>query len=89
MPTDPPEKIPFPGNDPDQEDLDEDLDLAVAQSIVRLTGGHVQDLKDLDWPPDEIYDWIRQTSVREVNGLLLAALERWHQLHGPNSSKTN
>jgi hypothetical protein len=54
-----------------------ELDL---RTLVRLSLGDWSELADLEWPPDNIRRWLERASIRQVRGLLLTTLHRWHEL---------
>jgi len=56
------------------------LDAEVARSLYRLHGEQATDFCDHRKLPTGIKCWLRQTELRDVHGLLIAALHRWHQL---------
>jgi hypothetical protein len=42
--------------------------------------GDWSELADLEWPPDKIGRWLEQADIRQVRGMLLMTLHRWHEL---------
>jgi hypothetical protein len=54
-----------------------ELDL---QTLLLLSAGDWSQLADLEWPPPEIRRWLAKTDIRQVRGLLLMTLDRWHGL---------
>lgn len=58
----------------------DDLNIAVLQSLSRLTDGQPTEFSDHEWPSLEILDWVARAERPELHGLLIAALRRWHQL---------
>jgi len=66
-----------PNNGSLDESPDKDLDVAVLQSLALLTQGNQAEFIDHLCPPSEIRDWLKQASLREVQGMLLATLRCW------------
>jgi hypothetical protein len=62
-----PHPLPAPG----------DLDL---RTLVVLSVGEWWELGDHEWPPDQICRWLDKADLRQLRGLLLATLDRWHEL---------
>jgi hypothetical protein len=63
----------------------QDLDL---RTLVRLSMGDWSELADLEWPPDSVCRWLAKADVRQVRGMLLTTLHRWHELRrdkGPHA----
>jgi len=54
-----------------------ELDL---RTLVLLSMGDWSELADLEWPPEDIGRWLEKADVRQVRGLLLTTLHRWHEL---------
>jgi len=54
-----------------------ELDL---RTLLVLSVGDWWDFADSEWPPEEISAWVEQANLRELRGLLLATLQRWHDL---------
>jgi len=61
------------------EDFD-DLDVAVLQSLSRLMPGNLDDLSDHRWPPENIQEWLSKADLPKTQGMLIATLQRWHEL---------
>jgi len=57
-----------------------DLDAAVIQSLTLLTRGHASDFFDNEQPPAHIETWVQSAEPRQVRGLLMITLRRWHEL---------
>ncbi|MCG8450723.1 MAG: hypothetical protein MI725_14230 [Pirellulales bacterium] len=58
-----------------------DPEAATLRSLSLLTGGRPLDFVDHDSPPGWAGRWLRRASLRQVQGLLLMTLRRWHELH--------
>jgi hypothetical protein len=54
-----------------------ELDL---RTLVLLSMGDWSELADLEWPPDTISRWLEKADIRQVRGMLLMTLHRWHEL---------
>jgi hypothetical protein len=54
-----------------------ELDL---RTLVLLSMGDWSELADLEWPPDNIRRWLESADIRQVRGMLLVTLHRWHEL---------
>jgi hypothetical protein len=54
-----------------------DLDL---RTLVVLSVGEWWELGDHEWPPERICRWLDQADLRQLRGILLATLERWHDV---------
>ena len=54
-----------------------ELDL---RTLMLLSLGDWSELADLDWPPQKIRRWLAKADIRQVRGLLLMTLDRWHEL---------
>lgn len=54
-----------------------DLDL---RTLVLLSMGDWSELADLEWPPDNVCRWLESADIRQVRGMLLTTLHRWHEL---------
>ncbi len=59
---------------------DEDLDVAVLQTLSRLMPGSLDDLSDHRWPPENIQEWLSEADLPKTQGMLIATLQRWHEL---------
>ncbi len=57
-----------------------DLEAAVVRSLTLLTMGHTIDFRDNEQPPDHVQAWLQSAEPRQVRGLLMATLQRWHEL---------
>jgi hypothetical protein len=60
--------------------LPHELDL---RTLVVLSVGEWWELADNEWPPEQICRWLDEADPRQLRGLLLATLERWHELRQP------
>ncbi|MEX0611267.1 MAG: hypothetical protein WD738_00105 [Pirellulales bacterium] len=54
-----------------------DLDL---RTLVVLSVGEWWELGDHEWPPSQICRWLEKADPRQLRGILLATLERWHEV---------
>jgi hypothetical protein len=54
-----------------------DLDL---RTLIVLSVGEWWELGDNEWPPEKICRWLDKADLQQLRGLLLATLERWHEL---------
>jgi len=52
------------------------------RTLIVLSVGDWSELADPEWPPEDITAWIEQANIRELHGVLLATLQRWHDLPG-------
>ena len=59
-----------------------ELDL---RTLMLLSMGDWSELADLEWPPQKIRKWLSKTDIRQVRGMLLMTLDRWHELRQPSS----
>jgi hypothetical protein len=50
------------------------------RTLVLLSMGDWSELADLEWPPENIRDWLAAADIRQVRGMLLTTLHRWHEL---------
>jgi hypothetical protein len=69
-------------NDPDiapSKALELDL-----RTLMLLSMGDWSELADLEWPPQKIRKWLSKTDIRQVRGMLLMTLDRWHELRQPS-----
>jgi len=57
------------------------LDLAVLQALILLSTADCLEFADHQWPPAEICRWLEKADLRQLRGLLLATLDRWHSVH--------
>jgi hypothetical protein len=44
--------------------------------------GHAVDFRDHEQPPAHIEAWLKSAEPRQVRGLLMVTLRRWHELGG-------
>lgn len=65
---------------PKQLSAQADLDLAVVQSLRMLTEGDDRGFGDVSHPPQEVANWLSDAPPAKVRGLLLASLQRWHEI---------
>jgi hypothetical protein len=42
--------------------------------------GEWWELGDHEWPPERICHWLEKADIRQLRGLLLATLDRWHEV---------
>jgi hypothetical protein len=54
-----------------------DLDL---RTLVVLSVGEWWELGDHEWPPERICRWLDKADLRQLRGILLATLDRWHEV---------
>ena len=59
-----------------------DPEAAVVRSLMLLTMGHTIDFRDHEQPPAHIEAWLKSAEPRQVRGLLMVTLRRWHELSG-------
>jgi hypothetical protein len=57
------------------------------RTLLLLSTGDWSDLADLEWPPLSIRRWLTKADVRQVRGLLLLTLGRWHELRRDSPAK--
>jgi hypothetical protein len=55
------------------------------RTLIRLSMGDWQELADLEWPPENIRRWLARADLRQVRGLLLTTLHRWHELRSESA----
>ena len=79
------------GQEPTQpapsEPSSHDLDAAVLRSLLLLSGGNPLEFREYDLPPEEILSWIKRAERRELNGLLIVSLRKWHALRREESAE--
>jgi hypothetical protein len=46
--------------------------------VVLSIGGRLE-LGDHEWPPERICRWLDKADLRQLRGLLLATIDRWHK----------
>ncbi len=56
------------------------VDAAVIRSLMLLSQSAGHDFVDHQMPPANLLDWLIQASRKEVDGMLIATLRRWHEL---------
>lgn len=59
-----------------------DPEAAVVRSLMLLTMGQTSDFRDHEQPPAHIEAWLKSAEPRQVRGLLMVTLRRWHELSG-------
>jgi hypothetical protein len=59
---------------------EDEIDAQVVRSVQLLTGGDVSLFMDMSCPAAAICDFVEHADVRDISGLLIATLQRWHQL---------
>ncbi len=64
------------------------LDGAVLKSLMLLTSGDLVSFNEFQLPPSKIRAWIDQANRRQVHGLLISTLHRWHELRRRESNET-
>ncbi len=57
-----------------------DPEAAVIRSLTLLTMGQTIDFRDHEQPPAHIETWLQNAEPRQVRGLLMVTLRRWHEL---------
>jgi hypothetical protein len=62
-----------------------ELDL---RTLVLLAIGEWSEIADLEWPPPSIRRWLEKADVRQVRGILLTTLHRWHELRRRDAPRT-
>lgn len=50
------------------------------RTLVLLSMGDWSELADLEWPPERIRRWLEKADIRQIRGMLLTTLHRWHEL---------
>ena len=63
-----------------------DPEAAVVRSLTLLTMGRTSDFRDHEQPPGDIQSWLQRAEPRQVRGLLMVTLRRWHELSGKEQS---
>ena len=58
----------------------ESVDVAVLRSLMLLTAGLPAEFSEHELPAENVQAWIGQASLRQMHGLLISALRRWHRL---------
>jgi hypothetical protein len=61
---------------------EDEVDAQVVRSVQLLTGGDISLFVDTSCPSPVVCDFICHADVRHIRGLLIATLQRWHQLKG-------
>jgi len=82
--TPPPISFVFTDDEADgKSDAESDgVDAAVIRSLTLLAQATGRNLVDYPMPPANLLDWLDQANLKEVDGLLIATLHRWHALQG-------
>jgi len=57
----------------------EEIEIQLVRSLLRLTEGNPSEFADLAPHPRSITKWLHRADIRQVRGLLIATLRRWHQ----------
>ena len=63
-----------------------DPEAAVVRSLTLLTMGRTSDFRDHEQPPAHIEAWLKSAELRQVRGLRMVTLRRWHELSGKEQS---
>ncbi len=63
-----------------------DPEAAVVRSLMLLTMGNTTDFCDFEQPPTHVQTWLQSAEPRQVRGLLMMTLRRWHELNGKEQS---
>ena len=71
---------PQPDQPPPGGQADESLNVAVLRSLSQLAGGNPAEFSEHEWPPPAVLDWVAQADRRQLHGLLISTLRRWHKL---------